>query len=81
LLRAVDQPKQAGGIPMQFPEDYRDYLVSDIESCANKVLELLDNVEERNAFGAAGREKVRENFLLPRLMRDELKLIKEVLDR
>ena len=71
---------RAGGIPMQFPDAYHDYLVLDVESCATKVLELLDNAEERKAFGAAGREKVREHFLLPRLMRDELKMIKEVLD-
>jgi trehalose synthase len=70
---------RAGGIPMQFPEAYQDYLVSDVEACASKVLDLLDNAEERKAFGAAGQGEVRKKFLLPRLMRDELKLVKEVL--
>jgi trehalose synthase len=70
---------RAGGIPMQFPGGYEGYLVSDIEECARRVLELLENSEERKAFGKAGQEKVRKEFLLPRLMRDELKLIADVL--
>ena len=70
---------RAGGIPMQFPDAYQDYLVSDVEECARKALELLEDAEERKAFGKAGEEKIRKEFLLPRLMRDELKLVKEVL--
>jgi trehalose synthase len=57
----------------------QDYLVQDVESCAKQALKLLDGPEERRAFGKAGQEKVRREFLLPRLIRDELKLIKEVL--
>ncbi len=71
---------RAGGIPMQFPEAYQDYLVQDVESCAKQALKLLDGAEERRAFGKAGQEKVRKYFLLPRLIRDELKLIKSVLE-
>ena len=71
---------RAGGIPMQFPEGYDDYLIDSVEDCAERVLELLENSEQREAFGKAGQEKVREEFLLPRLIRDELKLIKELLD-
>ncbi|MGE5219770.1 MAG: glycosyltransferase [Chloroflexota bacterium] len=70
---------RAGGIPMQFPDGYEDYLVSDVEDCARKVLKLLEDSEERKKFGYAGPEKVRKEFLLPRLMRDELKLIAGVL--
>ena len=70
----------AGGIPMQFPEAYQDYLVHDIETCAKQILKLLEDAGVRDAFGKAGQEKVRKHFLLPRLIRDELKLMKEVLD-
>ncbi len=70
---------RAGGIPMQFPEDYQNYLVADVEACARRVLELLEDSEKRKAFGKAGQEKVRKEFLLPRLMRDELNLITKVL--
>ena len=70
---------RAGGIPMQFPETYQDYLVSDVEGCAKKTLDLLENAEARKAFGEAGRERVRKEFLLPRLIRDELSLITKIL--
>ncbi len=70
---------RAGGIPMQFPDDYRDFLVHDVEGCAMQTLKLLEGADERRAFGKAGQEKVRKEFLLPRLMRDELRLVKQVL--
>ncbi|MFQ5881365.1 MAG: glycosyltransferase [Candidatus Methylomirabilales bacterium] len=72
---------RAGGIPIQFPQEFRQYLVTSIEECAQKVLDLLDHLGTRAAFGRAGREKVRQEFLLPRLVRDELSLIREVLGR
>ncbi len=72
---------RAGGIPMQFPEKYGDYLIDSVEDCAVRVLELLQNADQRDAFGRAGQEKVRREFLLPRLIRDELRLVKEVLDQ
>ena len=34
---------KAGGIPIQFPEGYEDYLVSDVEECARRVVELLED--------------------------------------
>jgi trehalose synthase len=70
---------RAGGIPMQFPPGYEKYLVTTTEECAARILELLKNSTERRAFGKAAHEHVRKNFLLPRLLRDELRLIKSVL--
>ena len=67
-----------GGIPMQFPEAYQKNLVSSVEGCAEQVLDLLKRPGERGDFGRAGREHVRKHFLLPRLVRDELRLIKQV---
>ena len=71
---------RAGGIPMQFPPEFQDYLVESVEECAQKVLNLLDRPGLRAAFGRAGRERVRQEFLLPRLVRDHLALIREVLN-
>ncbi len=68
----------AGGIPMQFPDGYHQYLVDDIESCASKILYLLHHPGERGAFGRAGQERIRKDFLMPRLVRDELRLILEL---
>jgi trehalose synthase len=72
---------RAGGIPMQFPEGYQHYLVNSVEDCAARVLELLDSVAIRETFGQAGQEKVRQTFLLPRLVCDELRLLRDLLAR
>ena len=69
---------RAGGIPMQFPAGYEDYLVESAEDCAKRVLFLLENPNIAEAFGRAGQAKIRTEFLLPRLIRDELKLLKDV---
>jgi trehalose synthase len=68
----------AGGIPMQFPEGYERYLVQSTEECAERVLYLLDHAEELAEFGRAGRKRVGQQFLLPRLIRDELRLFKSL---
>lgn len=70
---------RAGGIPMQFPEGYQHYLIDTVEECADRVLHLLKRPGERADFGRAGREHVRKHFLFPRMLRDELRLIKELL--
>ncbi len=68
----------AGGIPMQCPEGFEANLVHTVEACAERIVHLLARPGERGAFGRAGREHVRKNFLLPRLVRDELRLIKQL---
>jgi trehalose synthase len=70
---------RAGGIPMQFPPGYGRHLVDSTEGCAKAMVELLRDGEVSRAFGEAAREHVRANFLLPRLLRDELKLFQSVL--
>jgi trehalose synthase len=72
--------EKAGGILMQFPEPYHKYLVERVEGCAARVLDLLKRPGERGDFGRAGREQVRKHFLLPRLVRDELRLIEQVVE-
>ncbi len=69
----------AGGIPMQFPDGFERYLVDNVKDCAAEILNLLRNPGERGDFGRAGRERVRREFLLPRLARDELRLIRDLL--
>lgn len=71
----------AGGIPLQFPLGYERYLVDSVSGCATQVLHLLDNPSAAAEMGRAGREKVRSEFLLPRLVRDELRLIAELVLR
>ncbi len=68
----------AGGIPMQFPCGFERYLVDSPEECAEKVNDLLHHPDEAARFGREGRKKVSSEFLLPRLIRDELRLFKTV---
>ena len=69
-----------GGIPMPFPEPNRKDLVDSVESCTERVLHLLQRPGERGEFTWAGREHVRRQFLIPRLVRNERRLIKQVLE-
>ena len=70
-----------GGLRLQVSNDVGGYLVDSVEQCAEKVDYLLNHEEERVALGASGRERVRTQFLLPRLLRDELKLMNGLLGK
>jgi trehalose synthase len=70
---------RAGGISLQFPAGYEDYLVESVEDCAAKIRFLLEHKDIAESFGCAGQAKIRAEFLLPRLIRDELRLIKDVM--
>jgi trehalose synthase len=65
----------AGGIPLQMPAGTGGRLVHSTEECAAAMLELLGDRELAAELGRSGRERVREHFLLPRLLRDELRLL------
>jgi len=70
---------RAGGIPMQFPPGFEEYLVDSVETCAERIVHLLRYAGARGDLGRAGREHVRRKFLLPRLVRDELRVIQQTL--
>ena len=67
---------RAGGIPMQMPDGVGGMLVDDTEGCARAMLELLEDTELAAERARAGREHVREHFLLPRLLMEELRLLR-----
>jgi trehalose synthase len=69
---------RVGGIPMQFPAGYENYLVESVEDCAAKLMVLLEDSKATESFGRAGQSKIRAEYLLPRLIRDELRLLKDV---
>jgi len=68
-----------GGIPLQMTGKLEQYLITTIEECAEKVVYLLEHPDIASELGHRGREHIRENFLMPRLLRDELALIKELI--
>ena len=65
----------AGGIPLQMPAGVGGRLVHSTEECATAMLELLQNQQLAVDLGRQGRERVREHFLLPRLLMEELQLL------
>ncbi len=69
---------RAGGIPLQMPPGTGGRLVSSTEECAAGMLELLRDRELARELGRTGHERVREQFLLPRLLRDELRLLRSL---
>ena len=68
-----------GGIPLQMTGELEQYLITTIEECAEKVVYLLEHPNVAHELGQRGREHIKENFLMSRLLKDELTLIKELI--
>ncbi len=68
-----------GGIPTQIRDGETGFLVNNVEECAEKIEYLVQNKDAAKQMGRKGKEDVREKFLLPRLLRDELRLIEKIL--
>ena len=66
---------RAGGIPLQMEDGIGGFLVDSTEQSIEKTLYLLKNPQEAKKIGLAGKERVRERFLTPRLVRDWLRLL------
>ncbi len=69
-----------GGIKLQIEDGENGYLVSSPEEAAERTVELIKNPELREEIGQKGKETVKEKFLMPRLLRDYLRLFKKLKD-
>ena len=69
-----------GGIPLQVLDGKTGFLArpKDYDAIAERVLTLLKDRKLAAELGQAGREHVRRNFLMPRLLLDWLKLLAEI---
>ena len=67
---------RAGGIPLQLEDGVCGYLAGSVDEFAAQVTNLLEDPLRGEAMGAAGAHRVRERFLLPRLLRDHLRLLR-----
>ena len=67
-----------GGIPLQIVDGQTGFLVTSPQECADRCLTLLRDPELRRRMGASGRERVREEFLITRDLRDHLRLLGEL---
>jgi trehalose synthase len=63
-----------GGIPLQISDEETGFLVSSPEEAADRTLRVLRDPELAKRLGRAGKERARELFLTPRLLRDWLNL-------
>ncbi len=66
-----------GGIPLQVTDGESGFLVDGVGACAERSLEILANPQLGKRLGRAGKETVRQRFLMPRLLRDWLEVIEE----
>jgi len=66
---------RVGGIPLQLADGTGRLLVDDTTECAEAIVELLGDSERADELGRSGQERVREHFLLPRLLLSELALL------
>jgi trehalose synthase len=69
---------RAGGIPEQLREGVGGYLAESVDEFAARTTELLEDPVRAEEIGAAGAEAVGARFLLPRLLRDDLALLSEL---
>jgi trehalose synthase len=69
---------RTGGIPLQMADDTGGILVDSIEECARAMVTLLRDEPRARALGASGRERVRQHFLMPRMVLDELSLMRRL---
>jgi trehalose synthase len=69
-----------GGIPLQITDGISGFLVNSPEEAAKDAVEILGDPEFGKTLGRAGKEYVRTHFLMPRLLRDWLRIFNELLD-
>ena len=69
---------RVGGIPMQITSG-GGALVDDVSEAADACSKILADPEYARKMGLRGKEHVRESYLTPRLMRDELHLFAKLL--
>jgi trehalose synthase len=70
-----------GGIPLQLVDGVNGYLVEprDLPGCADRVLRLLNDPDLARDMGRKGRELIRHNYLITRLLSDWLDMLTSIL--
>ncbi len=67
-----------GGIPLQIEDGLTGFLVPTVELCAERSLQVLGDPELGRELGRRGKEHVRRHFLMPRYLRDYLRIFHEL---
>jgi trehalose synthase len=66
---------RTGGIPLQLEDGVSGFLCESTEDYAGKINYLFRNQEQAKVMGQQGKTKVQEEFLIPRLIADELRCL------
>jgi trehalose synthase len=69
---------RTGGIPLQMADGTGGLLVDSVEECARAMVALIRDEDRARTLGESGRERVRRHFLIPRLVLDELSLMRRM---
>lgn len=69
---------KAGGIPLQMADGVGGVLVESIEECAKAIVALLKDRGRASDLARKGHDRVREHFLLPRLLLNEVELMQDL---
>ena len=69
---------RAGGIPLQLADGVGGILVDSVEECAAAILTLLRDPARAHDLAIRGQKRVREFFLLPRLLLNQVTLIRDL---
>lgn len=67
------------GIKLQIQNGKNGFLVSNPKGATKRIIQLVKNPQLAAKLGETARETVKEKFLIPRLLRDYLKLFKDLL--
>lgn len=68
-----------GGIKLQIKNGKNGFLVDSPQEAAERIVQLIENPDLAKKLGKVAKETVREKFLIPRLLRDYLKLFVELI--
>jgi trehalose synthase len=63
-----------GGIRCQIQNGANGFLVASVEECAQRIVQLLKDRRLRERIGRAGKDSVRQKFLMPRFLEQHLDL-------
>ncbi len=66
-----------GGIRFQIKDGQNGFLISSPKETADRIIKLVKNPELSKKMGQKARETIREKFLMPRLLRDYLRLFEK----
>jgi len=67
-----------GGIKIQIKNGENGFLVSSPQETAKRIVQIIKNPALAEKMGKNAHQTVKEKFLMPRLLRDYLKLFKEL---